>query len=633
MTLSHHSVITWSMDAAGVRGQGKICSGNQLNMLEDLYRDRHLREPENAATDTELSRHLTANSVPTVPIYGSVLSPKLMMMSDEDFEAYCKLRVKNRNAQGFHLIANNEEKEPCDLNLMRLVSDTIRSLSDVRALDGFQCHSSAKFIRLLLETLYSGVMPDQKQFEEPEFCRLVFELQVTFLMRLCNSTGVLDKDTEEDDFAEESSSEDSATSSSPDESSSSDEVVAEQSSFPPYYTINGFKYVLGRTFDNKGYYYCQWRRKGPNRVGKSKDYCRASIVFNSAMKGRFLHAQHAATCTQCTPTRLLDELSVRRHIEEMIAESMTATQIHQELLKMQENGNVRIPETINRQYIERLVQRMNRRMEANKSMFTEQQAKIDGSVFLQLESRKPFILIFATRMSITAAETSHEIFVGKLQGVGPEQKRVAVFFYHTVDSQGQIRQFKVMAYVVFDGSLEDRDGALLQATIRYLGWTGRNIKVLTVDLDANEHTVPRCLASSGLVGTLRTRTTQSSYEQTVKRILQKAKNMPEYNQLKVLKKFPRMEAKEIDKTLHELDQIRTDGKRAYQMWKKQFTNRISQISKEHIASDKGRNAISKWLRTVKIAESWSGLVDQIKSFHKTLVFEDDDRNEEEEQED
>lgn len=351
------------------------------------------------------------------------------------------------------------------------------------------------------------------------------------------------------------------------------------------------------------------------------------------MKGRFLHAQHAATCTQCTPTQLLDELSVRRHIEEMIAESMTATQIHQELLKMQENGNVRIPETINRQYIERLVQRVSRRMEPNKSMFTEQQAKIDGSVFLQLESRKPFILIFATRTSITAAETSHEIFVGKLQGLGPEQKRVAVFLYHAVDSQRHIRQFKVMAYVVFDGSLEDRDGALIQATIRYLGWTGRNINVLTVDLDASEHTVPRCLASGGLVGTLITRTTQYSYEQTVKSILQKAKNMPDYHQLKALKKFPGMEAKEIDKTMHKLDQIRTDGKRTYQMWKKQFATRISQIAKEHIASDKGRNAISKWLRTVKIAESWSPLIDQIKSFHKTLVFEDDDHNEEEEQED
>ena len=117
------------------------------------------------------------------------------------------------------------------------------------------------------------------------------------------------------------------------------------------------------------------------------------------------------------------------------------------------------------------------------------------------------------------------------------RKKASCGFLVPVDSQRHIRQFKVMEYVVFDGCLEDRDGALIQATIRYLGWTGRNIKVLMVDLDANEHTVPRCLASGGLVGTLRTRTTQYRYEQTVKSILQKAKNMPEYNQLKALKKF------------------------------------------------------------------------------------------------
>ena len=87
---------------------------------------------------------------------------------------------------------------------------------------------------------------------------------------------------------------------------------------------------------------------------------------------------------------------------------------HQELLKLEQQGDITIPESVTRSYIERLVdQNRRRRQSTSRSIFTSEQTQIDGRMFVQLESHIPFLVILATKTSIAAAEVSHELFVGK----------------------------------------------------------------------------------------------------------------------------------------------------------------------------------------------------------------------------
>ena len=590
-------------------------------------RMRNLRSEEEDCEQSEFQE--LPDATPVVPIYGSVLTPNLMMLEPAQFRAYCQLRVQERRDKDFVIVSIDNEREACDVQMLKLVSAAVRELPEQESRE-WKSQSSIATIRSFIDVLYGGLMPTKDQFEDVEFCRLVFELRISFLMRLCNSTGLLDDDVPEE-LAFESSDNDLVANSSEDISSSDDEPTppcpAEWSP-PPFIIHNGFKYTLGKVYQHKRcYYYCQWRRKGPNRIGKTDTYCQASMVYDiETRKAYFVHPEHADTCTPVIAHQQKEELLVRGYIEKMIDETLTSRQIHQELLKLEQQGHLTIPESVTRSYIERLVdQNRRRRQSTSRSIFTSEQTEIDGRLFVQLESHIPFFVILATKTSIAAAEVSHELFVGKIQAPGPEGKRICVFLYQ--DRTHHI-QFRIMAWVIFDDHMDDRHGAFIQATVRYLGWTGKNLRTITADLDGNEQVAARYLANPGSIGyisTTRTRMTQYAYERDVNKILERNKAMSDYDKFKILTDFPKMEAREIDEQVHILDQIRsTDGRRALQRWKKHFATRISQISKGRIASDKGRNRISHWFATFQVADTWASLLEQAKSLHKTQAFQDDD---------
>lgn len=238
----------------------------------------------------------------------------------------------------------------------------------------------------------------------------------------------------------------------------------------------------------------------------------------------------------------------------------------------------------------------------------------------------PFLLILATKMSVAAAEVSSELFVGKLRAPGPDGRRVATVLYKELERRTQKTSFRVMAWIIFDKHLEDRDGAFFTATVRYLGWTGNNVRVVTSDLDSQEDCFCRCLLNTATIGYLSNvqhRTTRVSYSTKVDSILKKAEGLPEYNRLKILRDVPEMTGNEITEAITGIEGLK-NAKRALNRWKKLFSAKISQISKGHIASDVGRNTISRWLATVGLADSWISLMDQLKRLHQELSFAGDE---------
>ena len=64
-----------------------------------------------------------------------------------------------------------------------------------------------------------------------------------------------------------------------------------------------------------------------------------------------------------------------------------------------------------------------------------------------------------------------------------------------------------------------------------------------------------------------------------------------------------------------------------------FYVRRSQIEKGQIASDVGRNMISKWLKSVELPDSWIPLLNRLKGLHQELSFIVDESPYEEEHSD
>ena len=152
----------------------------------------------NVRDEREDSEHTVSqdplDATPVVPIYGSVLTPNLMMLEPAQFRAYCQLRLQERSNKDSLIMSIDNEMETCDIEMMRLLSAAIRESPESRE---WKSQSSIATIRSLINVLYGGVMPTKHQLEDPEFCRLVFELKISFLMPFCNSTGLLDDVPEE----------------------------------------------------------------------------------------------------------------------------------------------------------------------------------------------------------------------------------------------------------------------------------------------------------------------------------------------------------------------------------------------------------------------------------------------------
>ena len=308
---------------------------------------------------------------------------------------------------------------------------------------------------------------------------------------------------------------------------------------------------------------------------------------------------------------------------------MTTTQIHQQLMKLEKEGRITIPDSVNRAYIERLVRQHQRKTGPvlTKSMFTPDQSKLGDENFIQYESVVPFMFVFATKMSVAAAEVSSEIFIGKVQCEGPDRKRVAVLLYKTRDRRTQQTRFKVMAWIIFDNSHDDRLGLLFRATLEYIGWTGNNLRMITADVDATDDCFHRSLLNTTTVGymtSVKTRTTKVSYLRKVDAVLKKAQGQPEYNDLRSLKDVPNMTSNQISEAVNRLERLKGVGKRALLRWKSLFSVKISQISKGQIADDIGRNMMSKWLTSIKLPKSWIPLLDQLRRLHQELEFIDDE---------
>ena len=102
--------------------------------------------------------------------------------------------------------------------------------------------------------------------------------------------------------------------------------------------------------------------------------------------------------------------------------------------------------------------------------------------------------------------------------------------------------------IVFDKTLTDRDGAYVQATMRYLGWTVNRLKIITSDLDSEEESFIRCLLNARTVdysNPVHIRTTKFSYLTKVRGILKMLEGLPECQQFNTLKSFPDMTGTEI----------------------------------------------------------------------------------------
>lgn len=574
------------------------------------------------------------------PIYGALLTDDVMLLDVEQFKRYCELRQHDRHGDEFRLVSRTNESEHCNLEILRLVSGAIES-NDTSASE-YKCMAPISAIRFLVSALYNGIMPDEDVFKDPDFCRMVFELDIRFLMRFCNSTGVLGDNPAE--TAVTSSSSDSIADSnliSQETSSIEEEDLGEMENdqpadegektgegILPFLIVDGFKYILGKTYGNSCYYYCQWKRKGPHGSFKTREYCRASLALDiKTQKVRYIHTRHLETCRRVQRVGMIDELPVRVQIERMIEDAMTTTQIHQQLLKLQREGGLNLPNTINREYIERLVrQRQKKRGPVvSKTMFTAEQAKLGEVNFVQLECQLPFLLIFATKTSVAAADLAPELFVGKIMVEAPEGKRVAVMFSRVTDKATMKTDFKPSAWIVFDKTLTDRDGAYVQATMRYLGWTANRLKMITSDLDSEEESFIRCLLNARTVdysNPVQIRTTKFSYLTKVRGILKMLEGLPECQQFNTLKSFPDMTGTEITEALDRLEKIK-NGKRAIAQWKKLFGTKISQIATDRIALDKGRNAISQWLVSLKIPKSWDSFIEHLKGLHQEVAFPED----------
>ena len=579
-------------------------------------------------------------------IYGAVMSGKLMRLNPEEFARFCELRQKDRDGDGFCLVSMENEREPCNLEMIQLVSGTLRSISaEQQEINEYRCNESPMLaIRLLVSTLYRGIMPNYETFRRNDFCHLIFELNIVFLMKFCNSTGVLGTNLMQiQKIYEETSSisdEESVREDSPEEEEEEDANygaarLAEQEEESckdslPFVVVNGYKYLLGKRHDKDCYYYCQWRRKGEHANCKTKNYCRASLVINrETQQMRFISPTHLESCVRVEPTGQTQELAVRIQIEKMIADHMTTTQIHQQLMKLEREGAITIPTSVNRAYIDRLVRQHQRKSGpvVAKSMFTSEQAKLDDCCFIQLECHIPFLVILATSMSVAAAEVSSEIFIGKIRSEGPDRKRVAVVLYKAIDRKTQETSFQAMAWIIFDKHLEDRDGSFFRAIVRYLQWTGNNLRIITYDMDEKEECFCRSLLNTttiGYINGVKNRTTKVSYLRSVHGILKKLQGLAEYNDLAILKQVPEMTSNQIRETVDDLERLTNAGRRALLKWKSLFSVKISHISRGQIACDLGRNNISKWLATVKLEESWISLLNQLKYLHKATYFPDNE---------
>ena len=587
-------------------------------------------------------------------IYGAVMSDKIMRLSPEEFARFCELRRENRERDDFYLVSEDNEKEPCNREMIQLISGTIRATGP--EIDEYRCKEcSISAIRLLVSMLYSGIMPTYQTFRRTDFCQLVFRLNIVFLMKFCNSTGVLGTNlmqrevisegtssTSDEEFlalAEEDTEEDVSDALQDNEAEIEEEKEGSRDEVLPFVVVDGYKYLFSKRYGAECYYYCQWRRKGDHGNNKTKNYCRASLAVNQQTKQtRYICSTHLESCARVEPSHQREELSIRIQIEQMIEEHMTTTQIHQQLMKLEREGRITIPASVNRTYIERLVRQHQRKSGPVllKSMFTPDQSKLMDENFIKFECLSPFLLVFATKMSVAAAEVSSEIFVGKVQCEGPDRKRVAVLLYKTRDRRTQETRFKAMAWIIFNNNHEDRDGPLFRATVEYLGWTGNNVRIITSDVDAAEDCFHRSLlnrATLGYMSSVKSRTTKVSYLRKVDAVLKKAQGLPEYNDLRILKDVPDMSSNEISETINSLERLKGVGKRVLLQWKTLFSVKISQISKGQIAGDVGRNMISKWLSSIELPDSWISLLDELKRLHQELEFIDDESVYEEEHSD
>ena len=129
-------------------------------------RMRDLRSEEEDHEQSEFQD--LPDATPVVPIYGSVLTPKLMMLEPAQFQAYCQLRIQDRRDKDFVIVSIDNEREACDIRMLKLVSAAVMELPEQESRE-WKSQSSIATIRSFLDVLYGGLMPTKDQFEDAEF--------------------------------------------------------------------------------------------------------------------------------------------------------------------------------------------------------------------------------------------------------------------------------------------------------------------------------------------------------------------------------------------------------------------------------------------------------------------------------
>ena len=289
-------------------------------------------------------------------------------------------RMIDEQIAGVEFIAINTDKQALQLckapTLMQIGDKITKGLgAGARPEIGeYRCKGCPiSAIRLLVSMLYSGIMPNYETFRRNDFCHLIFELNIVFLMRFCNSTGVLGMNpmhaeriydepssTSEEELVLEEFQDDEDDSNSAGEQDGEAELEKQKEDTRdealPFVVVNGYKYLLSKRSGTECYYYCQWRRKGKQGNKKTRNYCRASLAVNQQTKHlRYICSTHLESCAKVEPSGQMQELTVRMQIERMIEDHLTAAQIHQQLMKLEREGTIAIPASVNRTYIDRLV--------------------------------------------------------------------------------------------------------------------------------------------------------------------------------------------------------------------------------------------------------------------------------------
>ena len=87
------------------------------------------------------------------------------MLEPVQFSSYCHLRVQERSDTDFVIVSMCNEREPCNIQMLILLSAANRELPEQEPRE-WNSHSSVATHRSLIDILYGGVMPKERQFAD-----------------------------------------------------------------------------------------------------------------------------------------------------------------------------------------------------------------------------------------------------------------------------------------------------------------------------------------------------------------------------------------------------------------------------------------------------------------------------------